>query len=77
LFAEFESAGKEWSSELNYLWAFGPKRQGANILLNHIPSFKDSNMFQSLTNKLDVKYEPKKTVKKVCNRFVTVKGREW
>lgn len=63
MYQEFEMAGKEWAQELKYLWAFGPKRQGANILINHIQFYKDS--FHSLINKLDA--DSRKFPVKICN----------
>eukprot|EP01133_Synstelium_polycarpum_P003418 gene3418-3883_t len=36
---EFTKAGGVWLSEINNIWAFGPKHIGPNILLNHIPGY--------------------------------------
>jgi ribosome assembly protein 1 len=39
---EFKQAGSKWSKEFSRIWSFGPRRFGPNILLNHIPGYKDS-----------------------------------
>ncbi|KAL9652852.1 hypothetical protein ABK040_010884 [Willaertia magna] len=43
---EFKIAGKQWEEEWEYLWSLGPRRIGPNILLNHIPEYKNSNEFE-------------------------------
>jgi len=49
---KFKAAGPQWEKEMDSLWAFGPKRVGANILLNHIPAYRDSEQWMPLIKKM-------------------------
>jgi len=55
----FKTAGDNWEKELPYLWSFGPRRIGPNILLNHIPSFSNSPTWEPLIKKIQADYQPK------------------
>ncbi|GAM29241.1 hypothetical protein SAMD00019534_124170 [Acytostelium subglobosum LB1] len=43
---EFIKAGDVWASQVNKVWAFGPKHIGANILLNHVPGYAESDVWR-------------------------------
>jgi ribosome assembly protein 1 len=57
----FKAAGENWEKELQYLWSFGPRRIGPNILLNHIPKFSSSPNWEPLIKKIQADYQPKNT----------------
>eukprot|EP01117_Protostelium_nocturnum_P017384 TRINITY_DN7082_c0_g1_i2.p1 TRINITY_DN7082_c0_g1~~TRINITY_DN7082_c0_g1_i2.p1 ORF type:complete len:1036 (+),score=475.65 TRINITY_DN7082_c0_g1_i2:122-3229(+) len=57
---EFEAAGSNWAKELDYIWAFGPRRVGSNILLNHIPNYsQNAEVWKPITYKMSSDYNPK------------------
>lgn len=39
---ELKLSGESWAKEIDNIWAFGPRRVGPNILLNHIPEFSQT-----------------------------------
>lgn len=47
---EFESAGKQWSDAVDHIWAFGPRRNGPNILLNKVSGYKRLSMWSVVDN---------------------------
>jgi len=58
LVKELQEAGEFWYHEItNYLWSFGPKRIGANILLNHIESYSSSINWHSMMQKIELEGE--------------------
>ncbi|CAJ0927120.1 9622_t:CDS:10 [Entrophospora sp. SA101] len=47
--AEFNKTDKEiWKNVIDRIWAFGPKRIGPNILINHIPNYTRRSWRQNL-----------------------------
>jgi ribosome assembly protein 1 len=47
LLEELKLSGEVWAKEIDNIWAFGPRRVGPNILLNHIPDYA-SSPYQSI-----------------------------
>lgn len=35
----FKAAGPQWADAVDHIWAFGPRRNGPNILLNRVPEY--------------------------------------
>eukprot|EP01119_Soliformovum_irregulare_P017176 TRINITY_DN5056_c0_g1_i1.p1 TRINITY_DN5056_c0_g1~~TRINITY_DN5056_c0_g1_i1.p1 ORF type:complete len:1064 (-),score=378.08 TRINITY_DN5056_c0_g1_i1:194-2935(-) len=60
---EFKKAGPKWENELNNLWSFGPKRVGANILLNHIQGYHNTNHWNSLWKEIFPETQTKDVVR--------------
>lgn len=63
LFNEFREAGPLWENEIFNIWAFGPRRIGPNILLNHIPNYSSSSSssstpWKSIISKMETTYQP-------------------
>jgi len=52
LLEELKKAGDFWEKQIDYIWAFGPRRVGPNILLNHIPDYHASGHFRPVFEKL-------------------------
>lgn len=48
LLQAFKAAGPEWEKEVDSIWAFGPHRVGANVLLNKIPFYSTSKYWKTV-----------------------------
>ena len=35
----FKNAGSEWTDAIDHIWAFGPRGNGPNVLLNRVPEY--------------------------------------
>ena len=44
----FEQAGEQWNDAINFIWAFGPRGMGPNILLNRIQRYKRCSIWSGM-----------------------------
>ena len=45
---EFQAAGKQWTDAVDQMWAFGPRSNGPNILLNRVKGYNRPNIWSGL-----------------------------
>ena len=45
---EFDAAGSQWEGAVDQIWAFGPRGNGPNILLNRVPGYTRPKVWDCL-----------------------------
>lgn len=54
----FKEAGKKWKGAIDQIWAFGPKGNGPNILLNRVAGYERQSIWSCLEKREDVPLRP-------------------